>query len=199
MILSPKERNLAIGAGAAIVLLIAYFYVIGPYIAQREQINQDLQTAKDAQASGLLNLKMQKTMTPVWNNLKENGGLKVDPTLSSLQARYELNDWADKSGVLLLDVSEKPAEVGKFTNAKFEQQIFNVTGTGTQWNIENFMWAIENAPIPMRLSEVQITPQKEDTNDLTVHLIVSALCLTSDTSSPASRPAAAALATGDKP
>jgi hypothetical protein len=198
VILSPKERNLAIGAGAGILLLIAYFYVIAPYIIERQQIEGDLQTARDAQASASQNLKLQKTMTPVWLNLKENGGLKVDPTLSSLQARYELNDWADKSGVLLLDVGEKPADVGKFTNAKFQQQVFNVTGTGSQWNIENFMWAIENAPIPLRLSEVQITPQKEDTNDLTVHLIVSALCLTSDTSAPASQPAAA-LAAEPKP
>ncbi len=38
------------------------------------------------------------------------------------------------------------------------------------------LWSLETAKIPLRLNEVRIKPRKDDTDDLSVSVNVSALC-----------------------
>ncbi len=43
------------------------------------------------------------------------------------------------------------------------------------------LWSLETASIPVRVTEMHITPRKEGTDDLSVQLSISTLCLLPDT------------------
>ena len=53
-----------------------------------------------------------------------------------------------------------------------------IAGFGTTMlSIANLLWSMETATIPVRVNDLQILPRKEGTNDLTLQLTVSTLCL----------------------
>ena len=42
------------------------------------------------------------------------------------------------------------------------------------------LWSLETATIPVRVNDMQVTPRREGTDDLTIRLSVSALCMPPD-------------------
>ncbi len=54
------------------------------------------------------------------------------------------------------------------------------------------MWDIETATVPIRLTDVQVAPRKEGTDDLSIQFGVSTLCQRQVTPKPAAAAQAAA-------
>ncbi len=52
----------------------------------------------------------------------------------------------------------------------------DLTADGSMRAISRLLWSLETAKIPLRLSEVRIKPHKDDSDDLSVSVNVSALC-----------------------
>ena len=172
MALSKREKYIAIGASAAIGLLLLDQVVLAPFVAQRDSIDKNragLQTQLDT-ASDLFS--RERRLRKIWSEL-EAGGLNLDPSQAEGQALRSIIAWAEKSGVSLSALKPERST----DERKFEVISFNVTGTGAMPDLARLMWAMETAPIPMRVTDMQITPRKEGTDDLSARISVSALCL----------------------
>jgi Tfp pilus assembly protein PilO len=171
MILSKKEQRFALIGGAGLVLLIFYYMVLLPYVEERDA--NDVQSAdltqKMADANSLFD--RQFNLNKVWLEMQK--GLNVQPSVAESQAQQAVIDFADASGMTLTGL--RPGKTAP--QDKFVIISFTVTGTGAMPDIARMLWSLESASIPMRVSDLQLKPRKEGTDDLLATFTLSALCL----------------------
>lgn len=171
MKLSARERNIAIGAGVAILLFILYTVVVSPYLSSMESLTQQQVDLKGKLDDAALLFARDQKDQKIWADLK-SGGLKSDTSLAESQMNAAIYQWTQSAGVHLDSFkSERNAQEGSFDVMSYDMQ-----GTGTTPQITNLLWAIETAPIPVRINELQLTPKAEGTDNLTVRISISTLC-----------------------
>jgi len=172
MALSKRENLIAVGACAAVALLGLDHFVWTPYVDQRSAVVTQRAVATQQMTDAVTLFQRQRNLRKVWSEL-QMGGLKVDTSQAASQEQHALNAWAEGAGVSLAALkAERPAQEGPFQVIGFD-----VTGTGSMRAISRLIWSLETATIPVRINEVQISPRREGTDDLSVRLSVSALCM----------------------
>ncbi len=173
MVLSKREKYIAIGVGAAVGLLVLDSLIFAPYFTRRNKITVDRTALNEQTEAAAATLMRQSKLRPVWAEIQQHG-LMVDPDVAASQAQKAILDWAHAANVELFSLrNERPAQEGQFQIINF-----GVTGTGTMNSISKFLWSLETAAIPIRVNDMQITPRREGTDDLSIRLTVSALCMT---------------------
>jgi hypothetical protein len=194
VVISKRERYIAIGAVAAAVLLGLDSYVLTPYFDQRSAIASEREQTirRLSEADSLFG--RQRRLQGIWTDI-QRGGLKGNPSQAESQALQAVLDWAKASGVELAALKpERTTQEGKFQVISF-----SVTGTGSMAAVSRLLWSLESATIPVRVNDMQITPRKEATDDLSVRLSVSTLCMPPDSDAKPDRNAAAETsARGDR-
>jgi hypothetical protein len=172
VVLSKRERLIAICVAAAILILLLNHFVIDPYRTERTRIATESAKAKADLDDAKILFAREARLKRIWAEM-QNGGLKVDASDAESLTLNALLEWSTNSRVLLPAIRrERPAPEGKFQVIGFD-----VSGTGSMPEVSRLLWAIETASIPVRINEMQITSQKEGTDNLQVRLSVSALCL----------------------
>jgi len=208
MVLSKRERYIAIGVGAAIALFGLDQWVVQPYFDKRKEVVEATAKAAD-DLKHHKKLKEQKVeMRKVWDAMNA-GGLQSDAGKAESQARRALNDWAQEAGLTLSDYKADPAQEVRPTqtpgartdksaaDSKFITIGLHATGTGNMRSVARFLWRVETTTIPMRVENITVTPKREGTDDLQVQLNLSTLCVPNkdnETPAPATPRAAGASA-----
>ena len=170
MILSKREKYIAIGVGIAVGLLVLDQYLLSPFLARDKAITAETDKVQQQLSRATKLMKEQRDLKPVWADMT-SGGLKTTREEADSQALNAVREWAQDAGVSIVALgSSRYSE-----EQKFMVSTFHVTGTGRMQSISKLMWALETAPIPVRVNEIQITPQKEGTDNLQVQLTVSTL------------------------
>ena len=191
MVLSKRERYVAIGTIAAITLLAADHFALSPYMETRKQISMDLDRANEQTTEAVQLFSRERRLRKIWAEMQA-GGLKTDPSQAESETLQALLDWAQMAGVDLAAVKpEKTTQEGKFQVISF-----NITGSSTMHGISRMLWLMETASIPVRVNDMQVTARKEGTDDLSVRLGVSALCMPPDPKT--SKVSVAAIPAGDR-
>jgi vacuolar-type H+-ATPase catalytic subunit A/Vma1 len=175
VVLSKREKYIAIGVGAAVLLLGIDVFAISPY---RDQLNaikqQNADTGKAIDANIAL-LRKQKDLKPVWQDIL-NSGLESDFSNAQSQAQQALQNWAAQSGVALdaLSSDREPTQTGVFQAIDFTLE-FHVGGQNAMREIARMLWSLESAQIPVRVNDMKVASVKEGTDQLDVKLLVSTL------------------------
>ena len=183
MVLSKRERQIAITVGGLLGVLLVYSYVIQPFFDQYADTKNKQEAARKTLRNNHTLFNYQRDLKPAWTDMSTN--LTVNDTDAQSQAYSDVYKWGQSAGVTVSAI--KPDRVT--TENKFVVSSFHVTASGHMASITRFVWALESAPVPMRVHEVQLKPKKEGTDDLEVQLSVSTLSL----------PATAAPADGGTP
>jgi hypothetical protein len=184
VVISKRERYIAIGAIAAIGLLALNSFALSPYLEKRNEIATDLaKTNKQLDNSDEL-FRRQRLLRPVWTKI-EHAGLETDISDATIQANQAVLDWVDKAGLMVQTIRAEPRNGQE---GQFQVISFHVTVNGPLYAISRLLWSTETASIPLRVNEMQITPRKEGTDDLTVQLTISTVCMIPQSAIPAGRP-----------
>jgi Tfp pilus assembly protein PilO len=172
MILSKREQRIAVISAVGLVLLVLYYMVLSPYLDERDsnasrstELNQKV---SDANAI----FDRERHLRKVWQEMQQ--GLNVDASTAESQAQQAVIDYADASGVTLTGLRPGKTSPGE---DNFQIISFNVSGTGAMPDIARMLWALESSWIPVRVSDIQLKPRKEGTDDLLAQFTLSALCL----------------------
>jgi hypothetical protein len=172
IILSKREQRIAVISAVGLVLLAIYYMVLSPYLDERDENASRLmalnQNFSDASTVFDRELKLRK----VWNEMQK--GLNVDASTAESQAQQAVIDFADASGMTLTGLRPGKTSPGE---DNFVVISFTVTGTGAMPDIARMLWALESSSIPVRVSDIQLKPRKEGTDDLLAQFTLSALCL----------------------
>lgn len=177
--LSKRERMIAIVVAAAVGLFVFDRFALTPYSEARTQVLDELdRTTKDlANADRLFD--QRKSLTKSWT-AAGNGGIKANRSLAESQAQQAVLDWARSAGV---NVASLKPERDQQQNG-LQVISFHVNCTGSMLGLSKLLYSLETAPIPIRLNDLQITPRREGTDDLTLQMGVSTLAILADTAKP---------------
>ncbi len=179
MVLSKRERYIGIAAAGVLALLVVDHYLLTPFVQRHEQaqVAGNLATADLAKAEELF--AGERKLRPVWTSMLM-GGLKSVPSQAESQAQNALLEWARSSGVSVASLKpERSAQENQFQVINF-----GMTGTGTMASISRMLFSVESSAIPVRLTQLQVTPRREGTDDLSVRLSLSTLCVVNETPKP---------------
>jgi hypothetical protein len=188
VVISKRERYIAIGVGVAVGVLALNSVALTPYLDARTKIADDLAATnqKLADSDGLFN--RQRALRPVWEKI-EHAGLMTDAGDATIQARQAILDWVDGAGLFVAHFQLEPRSS---QSGQFQVIIFHITVNGPLYAISRLLWSTETAEIPLRVNEMQISPRKEGTDDLSVQLTISTLSMVPQAATPTARPGAAA-------
>jgi hypothetical protein len=171
MALSPRERLIAIGVGAAAALYVGDKYALEPYVQARQQVHAELATtsAKNTEAQRLL--KRKKYLEGQERAMFAGGGLKMDQSASQFQVFDAVGDWAKEAGVRLTSRTPQPE-----TRADRTQIIrLQATGSCSTAAAAKLLWRVETAPIPIKIDELSLLSLKPGSDELQLNLTVSTI------------------------
>ncbi len=184
MVLSRRERYIVAATVGVLALALANHFVLGPLLDRRSEISaeRDTMSARLEQAQSLLSRRGQ--VEPLWNAMRQS--LRSSPAEAESQIQHAVLDAAEEAGLALsLLKSERPAD-----KTRLPQIAFQAAGTGSMRAVSRFLWRLETAQVPVRISELQLGSRKEGTDDLSVQLRLSTLCLPAEFAPSASPKAA---------
>jgi hypothetical protein len=170
MTLTKRERIIAIATLSAACLFAFDRFALTPYMAQRQFLSDERATVTQQMDSAADLFARQRKLRPIWADMQA-GGVALDTSSAESQALHALIDWAQSARVNLTAV--KPERSTQ--QEQFQVIGFRIVATGSMQSISRLLWSIETATIPVRVTDIQITPRKEGTDDLSVQIGVSTL------------------------
>jgi Tfp pilus assembly protein PilO len=177
--LSPRERNIFIVVVSLVGLWVLDAFAISPMLATRDQLDSDVSTASlnVTQATNLIHLAQKDRAK--WDQMLRYG-LRTDASAAESQMLHAIGDWARDAGLSLTGNKPDRAEAQK----PFQKITFHVTSTGNLRTINRFMWDVETATIPTRVEDFTVTARKDGTDDLSLSVAISTLCIVRPTTAP---------------
>jgi hypothetical protein len=175
VVLSKREKNVAIGVASGVAALIAYFYVVAPIAEANQKVAQDTQRESQQLENNRRLFSRELALKKVWNELIA-GGLKSEESDASGQASSALREWMQDAGISIISFKGEKSTV----EGSFRVTSFHASGSGPMRSIARLTWALETSQIPVRVNEMTITPRKEGTDDLQIQLSVSTLSMLPD-------------------
>jgi hypothetical protein len=175
VVLSQRERFIAIGFGAVAALAILYWVLLSPMLDWSDTIDKDLEVARDVQNKDAKLSHKLAQLTKIWDDMKKNG-LKTDVAEAQSQLSHAVNEWAMQSGVSVTNThSDTPTLVDQ--KSGFMQVNFQFTCTGTTSGVAKLLYQIESAKIPIRIDNLRIGSKKDGADDLEIQLNLSTLTM----------------------
>lgn len=173
MVLSKRERYIVYGTLVALAILLLDRFVLTPVEARKKVVEEQTsqRTVEDVRAKRLK--AQEKELEPKWRAMLE-AGLSAKPADAESQVLHAVRNWSQEAG---LSLSSLRPERGTERDQLLEMT-FSASGTGSMNAVAGFLWRLESAAMPIRITEIQLGTRKEGTDDLSLQLRISALCQT---------------------
>lgn len=177
--LSPRERNIFVVVVVLVGFWALYALAIGPLLDERSDLDTNINTASQSldQAHNLVH--RAQVDSAKWKEMQRYG-LRNDAAAAESQMLHAIEDWARDAGLTMTGNKPDRAEAEK----PFQKITFHVTTTGNLAGINRFMWDVETSMIPTRVEEFNVTARKEGTDDLSLSVAISTLCIVPPTTKP---------------
>ena len=181
MVFSKRERYVAIAVALAVGVFAVDRYLLTPYLTRLDEVGiKQLEATRQLEEQTRL-FNRQAQLQDVWTAMRSGGALVPDASEAEAQLMNALQEWADESGVKVgTRKAEQPVPAGDFkrTGVQF-------SGRGSMASVSRFLWRLETAHLPIRVSELTLRANRENTDDLIVQLNVSTLSIVPGTDRPA--------------
>ena len=191
MVLSKRERYIALTTALVLAMLLLDRVVLTPLHKRRVVLEEQTQTALSRMEYAGALMDRRKQLAPRWREMVE-GGLKSSSAEAESQVLHAVRDWSQEAR---LSLSSLRPERTERKEEGLEEITFRASGTGSMSAVAGFLWRLESSALPVRVSELQLGTRKEGTDDLSLQLRISALCMADEAPSPAY---ATANSTGSK-
>jgi Pilus assembly protein, PilO len=172
LVVSKRERYIAIIAGAVIGFLVLDQVLITPLFSQREDLSDAIDKAQQKLAEDDQMLAMRTRLGGEWERIT-SGELKTDASTAQSQMLDSMRQWAQDSGLAV--GSMRPERAGE-KEKDFYKMTLRVTGAGTMAEVGNFIFRIQTASIPVRITDLSIS-SKEGTDELSLSLAITTIYL----------------------
>jgi len=175
MVLSKRERYIALAALIVVAILVFDRLVLGPLEERRATIAEERQRVLSELETARLLFARRKRLAALSGELLKSG-LGSDPGEAESQVLHALRNWSQEAGLALSSL--RPERTG--LRGSLREITFHAAGTGGIAAVAGFLWRVETAPLPLRLTELQIGSRKEGADDLSLQVRISALCPSSE-------------------
>ncbi len=175
MVLSKRERYVAIVSIIVVTLLLSDRYIVTPFLDRRAQVETEMQSLLGEMERATSLFKRRNLMEQKWQDMV-SGGLVSDASNAESQVLHAVRNWSQECGLMLS--SMKPERV--VGEGNLQEITFLIAGTGTMSSVGQFLWRVETASLPLKIKEIQLGSRKEDADDLSLQLRLSALYLAAE-------------------
>jgi len=175
MVLSQRERYIAIATGIVFLLFLIYTFIFTPLMDGRNRIRSEkerLLTQLD-QAQRVFDRKQQ--LSAQWKEMRD-GGLGADPSAIESRVLSSVQHWSEACGLPISNL--KPDRVRG--DGELREIYFSLALTGDMEAVGRFLWEVENCELPLRIKEFQLGSRGGDGSDLSLQIKLSALYLAGD-------------------
>lgn len=165
MTLNKRERLIGIAAGAVVGLLLLDQVLVTPLLARWRDADDriELATAQRSSADDLIFTSERANRQ--WARVI-GGQLQHDASEAESQVLNSVREWAQEAGMSLSSLKPERTEKEK----DFYKITFRATGGGGMSQIGRFLYRIETATVPVRVTDVTITSRKPGTDELGIQL-----------------------------
>ena len=170
MVIAKRELYFLIGVVVVGVAAVVYMYVIDPYFSTNDTISTGQVKLNTDRQEDIEMFQELRAKLPEWNKMKGNG-LLDNPELVESQTIGAILAWSEVAAVEVKGTrTGKPTKEGNFVIITYD---FNLEGSMA--SLSKLLWALENSPIPLRISDLSVVPVHEGVDDLNARMQVSAL------------------------
>lgn len=99
--------------------------------------------------------------------------LRTDAPAAEAQVLNRVRDWAQDAGLSLTSLKPERNEREK----GYHKVTIRATATGSMRGVSRFLFEVQNADVPLRVADMQLTSRKEGADDLTLNLGLSTIYL----------------------
>ncbi len=188
MVVTKRERTYLLATAVLVGVFLLNYAVVQPFLNYRAQLKTDLASARKDVDDAQVLFNRQSGHEKDWKAMT-GSSFKSSPSEAESQVLHSVRDWAQESGLGL--ESLKPEHSVQDKESTFQDMGFRASGTGSMAALARMLWRLETAQVPLHVNSVQITPRKEATDDLTVQLSISTVCLNPEPPKAPSTPRAA--------
>jgi len=168
--LSTRERYIAAVTLIAVGIFAFDRLALRPLEARRARLAEERRRILAELEEARLLFARRRRTEPEWRELLGRG-LATDAWEAASAVLHAVRNWSEESGLSLTSVQpEKAGEKGSL-----RELTFRAAGTGGIEAVAGFLWRLENASIPLRLTELQVGSRKEGADDLSLQVRISAL------------------------
>jgi Tfp pilus assembly protein PilO len=174
MVLSKRERIVALLAGLVVGVLVLDRFILTPTLNQLERTENQKQELL-AQINEAQSLFERKGMLErKWKKMLSDG-LRNDAEAESRVARA-LNEWSGDTRLTLTSI--KPERVAGDKGLK--EMTFAVAGKGQLDAVARFLHKVETAELPIKVKDMQLGSSSESGDSMSLQLHLSSLYLSAE-------------------
>lgn len=170
--LNNRERRIGIIAGVLLGALALDRVVLSPLLDRLDSASSRVDAAQLALNDATQTMQMDQHVQRVWNDLA-GSALLSNATDAEGQLLNRARQWADASRLSLQSLKPERSE----NQHGYQKITVRVTATGTMQQVSRFLYAVNTSQIPVMLSDMQLSPRKENTDDLTIAVALSTIYL----------------------
>jgi hypothetical protein len=176
MTINKRERTIGIVAGAVVGLLLLDQVLITPLLARWTDADDKIELATMDRNSAEDLIFASERANGQWSRMIGTQ-LHRDASEAESQVLNSVREWAQEAGMNLSSVKPERTEKEK----DFFKITFRATGSGGMAQVGRFLWRLETASVPVRVTDVTITSRKPGTDELGVQLGIATSYLAPET------------------
>jgi hypothetical protein len=188
MVLSKREKYIGIGVLAVVGIFALDRIVYTPLTDRKVELDAKILSARQERTriNDLFTTRDRAKLR--WNEMSGKS-LRADASAAESEILNNVREWAQDSGMSLPIVTPERSK-----DKEFEKITVRATGTGGIAQIGRFLYRVQTAKVPVRVTNLTINSRKEGTDDLSVQMGIATIYLPPDTSDSKSgaRPSAGA-------
>lgn len=171
MVLSKRERYIGIVTGAVLGLVVLCKLVIFPIQDDRLKLASDIDAAKAELKKTDDLIKLSDRAKQTWTTMA-GGHLRRDESEAESSMYNSIRDWAAAAKLPLASVKpERAPEKEK----DFYKLTFRATANGGMGQIGQFLYRVQTASMPVRVTDLSISSRKEGFDDLTLSVAIATI------------------------
>src|SRR5687768_8795808 len=169
MVLTKRERYVGIATVAVLSILVLDQFIVGPALERIETLDAKIDLAQQQHRSAQQLFNASNTANRAWKTMAGDAMLRGggDPESRVLNS---VREWAQDEGMRLPSVIPQPAQ----TEKGFNKIVFRATGSGNLSQVGRFLYRVQTASMPLRITDLQIT-SKDGTDELSVNFGIATI------------------------
>jgi hypothetical protein len=172
MAMTKRERYIGIVTLAVVGILVLDRIIVTPLMDQKTDLDAKLVSARDDLSSANRLFATSRRLDREWRTAAGHS-LKNNESEAESQILNSIGEWVQYSGISMSATKRERTEKDK----EFVKISYRATATGSMRQVGEFLWKIQTATIPVRITDISINSRKDGTDDLAVQMGIATVYL----------------------
>ena len=170
MILSKRERYIAILTISVVAILALDWFIVSPLFARSREVGDLIDKASQEIVKEQKDIKNAKAARKKWTDVSGNT-IKRDASEVESQVYSAVQEWGRDARISLAFRNERTEKEKGFTKITYV-----LTGNGSMEQISRFLFQVQTARIPVRIVDLQVgTRGREGVDDLALTVKIASI------------------------